>query len=157
MVRILFALLLLQVSCFSEEGVYRNLEKRVKYFNSANFEGIEFNRLYIRELEYIRKGDFGVLEGSETIPTYLYTDYLYIYDNGKVLFFASEKPNPKVNLYRGTFDGILYRKKNQMFIDWIVKTKMNLGFGTYNSHKIKVINGKIHMQFDRYCYVYRPL
>ena len=47
MVRILFALLLLQVSCFSEEGVYRNLEKRVKYFNSANFEGIEFNRLYI--------------------------------------------------------------------------------------------------------------
>ena len=108
-------------------------------------------------MEYIRKGDFGVLEGSETIPTYLYTDYLYIYDNGKVLFFASEKPNPKVNLYRGTFDGILYRKKNQMFIDWIVKTKMSLGFGTYNSHKIKVINGKIHMQFDRYCYVYRPL
>ena len=111
MVRILFALLLLQISCFSEEGVYRNLEKRVKYFNSANFEGIEFNRLYIRELEYIRKGDFGVLEGSETIPTYLYTEYLYIYDNCKVLFFANEKPNPKVNLYRGTFDGILYRKK----------------------------------------------
>ena len=48
-------------------------------------------------------------------------------------------------------------EKNQMFIDWVVKTKMSLGFGTYNSHKIKVINGKIHMQFDRYCYVYRPL
>ena len=116
MVRILFALLLLQISCFSEEGVYRNLEKRVKYFNSANFEGIEFNRLYIRELEYIRKGDFGVLEGSKTILAYLYTDYLYIYDNGKVLFFAREKPNPKVNLYRGTFDGILYRKKNKCLL-----------------------------------------
>lgn len=88
MVRILFALLLLQISCFSEEGVYKNLEKRVKYFNSANFEGIEFNRLYIRELEYIRKGDFTVLEASETIPTGLYTNYLYIYDNGKVLFLS---------------------------------------------------------------------
>lgn len=152
----LIIILLLFISCISEEMMYRNLYSKIENFNHNEifYKDITFNEFYKEEGLYETRGEFNII-GKKKVSNSLYINILYIRDNGMV-FFSTEENIKKLNIksYK-ELSGILLRKKNSIFIERVLTTKMNLGEGVSHRYKIKVKNKKIYMQIegDR-CLVY---